>query len=218
MTALFSPQYLKWQELAKIFSVNKNWWQALTGLFSRSESSRRLPPFTGSVTLRYPKDVEGDTIQSPKRHPQLISNKWQGFIINRWPSGACFEPFFLNTSQGIFRGAQASPALLPWTNIDLSRSGVGWHQLCLLGGAGVVFVGPAPWPCPNPRANSPRDAPAGPNSLTAQIVNLLELPTSSSAPFLYLWASSQKQAGWRGNSLHLYLRSRWSWVRAKICT
>lgn len=134
MTALFSPQYLKWQELAKIFSVNKNWWQALTALLSRSESSRRLPLFTGSVTLRYPKDVEGDTTWNPKRHPRLISNQWQGFITNRCPSGACFEPFFLNTSQGIFQGAQASPALLLWTNIDLSRSRVGWHQLRLHGG------------------------------------------------------------------------------------
>lgn len=167
MTALFSPQYLKWQELAKIFSVNKNWWQALTGLFSRSKSSRRLPPFTGSVTLRYPKDVEGDTTQNLKRHPQLISNKWHGFITNRWPSGACFQPLFLNTSQGIFQGAQASPALLQWTNIDLRRSRVGWHQLYSHGGVGVVFVGHAPWPCPSPRANLPRDSPAGPNSLTA---------------------------------------------------
>lgn len=27
---------------------------------------------------------------------------WQGFISNRWPGSACFEPLFLNTSQGIF--------------------------------------------------------------------------------------------------------------------
>ena len=140
MTALFSPQYLKWQELAKIFSVNKNWWQALSGLLSRSESSRRLPPFTGSVAFRCLKDVEGDTTQNPKWHPQLVSNKWPGFITNRWPSSASFERFLLNASQGIFQGAQASPALLPRTDADLSWSGVGWHQLHLHGGAGGMSV------------------------------------------------------------------------------
>lgn len=84
---------------------------------------------------------------------------WQGFIINRWLSSACFEPFSLNTSQGIFQGAQASLAPLPWTNADLSSSRVGWQQLHLHSGAGGVFAGCALWPRPKPRANVPHHPP-----------------------------------------------------------
>lgn len=148
---------------------------------------------------------------------------WQGFIINRWLSSACFEPFSLNTSQGIFQGAQASLAPLPWTNADLSSSRVGWQQLHLHGGAGGVFAGCALWPRPKPRANVPHHPPV---CLSIRLSRLPGHPPHEPAgahhrlthPFPCLWASSQKRAGWRGNGLHLYLPSRWSWVRAKIRT
>lgn len=227
MTALFSPQYLKWQELAKIFSVNKNWWQALTALLSRSESSRQLPP---SLALSHQGIQKMLKVIQYRTHGDSLNQaqiNWRGFIVNRWLSSACFEPFSLNTSRGIFQGAQASPALLPWTIADLSGSRVGWQQLRLHGGAGAVFAGWALWPRPNPRAKVPHHPPVRPSIRPS--VHPSRLPGHPphepagahhrlAHPFPCLWASSQKRAGWRGNSLHLYLPSRWSWVRAKIRT
>lgn len=183
MTALFSPQYLKWQELAKIFSVNKNWWQALTALLSRSESSRQLPP---SLALSHQGIQKTLKVVQYRTHGDSLNQaqiNWRGFIVNRWLSSACFEPFSLNTSRGIFQGAQASPALLPWTNADLSGSRVGWQQLRLHGGAGAVFAGWALWPRPNPRAKVPHHPPVRPSvrpdSLATHLMNLLELTTGS---------------------------------------
>lgn len=151
--------------------------------------------------------------RTQRRHPRLISNKWQGFIANRWPSSACSEPFlFKHISRDFSRcsgPSSSAPADEHWP--EQKQGGMAaalfarWGRCCICRPC-TSAASPAQSEftlgCTHRSwvPDCPAHEPAGAHYQLA-------------SPFLSLWASSQKQAGCTCISVQ-----RWSWVRAKTRT